>query len=302
MNRPNSIRTTDGVELFYRDWGTGSPVVFLAGWALPSDFWSYQMAPLCEAGFRCIAYDRRGHGRSSDPGRNFGYDTLANDLETVLDALNLNHVQVVAHSMSAGEVVRYLGCSRVARIQRMALIGPTLPCLAKTADNPEGVDRALLDTTRREILGHGYPAWLENNARPFVTADTGVATIAWLKNMMLSCSLKAVIDCNRAMIEADFRAELKRIHVPTLVIHGDRDASAPLELTSRRIAALMPDVRLTVYEGAPHGLPITHAARLNQDLQAFLRSAPLSLPSRRFGIVVDLCDETGAAAAGQIDP
>jgi pimeloyl-ACP methyl ester carboxylesterase len=170
MKRANNIRTADGAELFYRDWGTGTPLVFLAGWALPSDFWSYQMAPLCEAGFRCIAFDRRGHGRSS--------------------------------------------------------------------------------------------------------ADT----ISWLKNMMLSCSFKAVLDCNRAMIEADFRAELKRIQIPTLIIHGDRDASAPLDLTSRRIVPLMPDVRLSVYEGAPHGLPITHAARLNQDLQAFLRAPPLSLP------------------------
>jgi non-heme chloroperoxidase len=278
MNRANTVRTADGVELFYRDWGTGTPVVFLAGWALPSDFWSYQMAPLSEAGFRCIAYDRRGHGRSSDPGRNFDYDTLANDLETVLDALNLSDVHVVAHSMSAGEVVRYLSRSRLVRIQRIALIGPTLPCLARTADNPEGVDRHLLDATRQQILGQGFPAWLEDNARPFVTADTAADSITWIKDLMRSCSLKAVLDCNRAMIEADFRAELKRIQIPTLIIHGDRDASAPLELTSRRILPLMSDVRLSVYEGAPHGLPVTHAGRLNQELQAFLRSPPLSLP------------------------
>ncbi len=278
MNRPNTIRTADGADLFYRDWGAGIPVIFLAGWALPSDFWSYQMAPMSEAGFRCIAYDRRGHGRSSDPGRGFGYDTLANDLETVLDALNLSDVQVVAHSMSAGEVVRYLSRHHLVHVQRIALIGPTLPCLAKAADNPEGIDRSLLDATREQILGQGFPAWLEHNARPFVTEDTLGETITWLKGMMLSCSMKAVIDCNRAMIEADFRAELKSIQIPTLIIHGDRDASAPLDLTSRRIVPLMPDARLTVYEGAPHGLPITHAARLNQDLQAFLRSPPVSLP------------------------
>ena len=278
MHRANTIRTADGVELFYRDWGIGTPIVFLAGWALPSDFWSYQMAPLSEAGFRCVAYDRRGHGRSSDPGRNFDYETLANDFESILDALNISDAQVVAHSMSAGEVVRYLSRSRLARIQRIALIGPTLPCLAKTADNPDGVDRHLLDVTRQQILGQGFPAWLDNNARPFVTTDTAASTTTWLKDLMRSCSLKAVLDCNRAMIEADFRAELKRIQIPTLIVHGDRDASAPLELTSRRIVALMPDARLTVYEGAPHGLPITHAARLNQELQEFLRSPPLSLP------------------------
>jgi non-heme chloroperoxidase len=279
MNRANTIRTADGGKLFYRDWGNGVPVVFLAGWALPSDFWSYQMAPLSEAGFRCIAYDRRGHGRSSDPGRNFDYDTLADDLETVLDALHLNDVQVVAHSMSAGEVIRYLSHPRVVRIQRIALIGPTLPCLAKTADNPEGIDRHLLDDTRQQILARGFPAWLDDNARPFVTADTGNDTITWIKNMMLPCSLKAVLDCNRTMIEADFRAELKRIQTPTLIIHGDRDVSAPLELTARRIVPLMSDARLAVYEGAPHGLPVTHALRLNQDLQTFFRSVSVSLPA-----------------------
>jgi pimeloyl-ACP methyl ester carboxylesterase len=277
MHRPNTIWTADGTELFYRDWGTGTPVVFLSGWALSSEFWSYQMAPLSDAGFRCIAYDRRGHGRSGDPGRGFDYDTLANDLAAVLDALHLTDVQIVAHSMSAGEVVRYVSKRQALGIKRIVLIGPTLPCLAKSADNPEGVDREVLYETRRQILEGGFPAWLDANARPFVNPDTPSDTIAWIKNTMLSCSMKAVIDCNRAMIEADFRAELQRTSVPTLIIHGDRDASAPLELTSRRIVRLMPDVRLTVYEDAPHGLPVTHAARLNRDLEAFLRSAPLAM-------------------------
>jgi non-heme chloroperoxidase len=278
MQRANIIRTADGAELFYRDWGSGTPVVFLSGWALPSDFWCYQMTSLGEAGFRCIAYDRRGHGRSSDPGHGFDYDTLADDFTAVLDALHLSNVAVVAHSMSAGEVIRYCSKRRGLGIQRIALIGPTLPCLVKAADNPEGIDRVLLDATRRQILEDGFPTWLETNGRPFVTADTKTETIAWLKNMMLSCSMKAVIDCNRAMIEADFRAELKETHIPTLIIHGDRDASAPIELTSRRIVQLMPDVRLTVYAGAPHGLPVTHATRLSEDLQTFLRSAFVTLP------------------------
>jgi pimeloyl-ACP methyl ester carboxylesterase len=284
MHRSNIIRTADGTELFYRDWGSGAPVVFLAGWALSSDFWSYQMAPLSEAGFRCIAYDRRGHGRSSDPGRGFDYDTLADDLAAVIGALHLTDVQIVAHSMSAGEVVRYASKRQALGIKRIALVGPTLPCLAKSTDNPEGVERALLYETRRQILEGGFPAWLEANARPFVNPDTPADTIAWIKSMMLACSMKAVIDCNRAMVEADFRAELKQTHIPTLIIHGDRDASAPLELTSRKIVPLMPDVRLSVYEDGPHGLPATHAARLNRDLEAFLRFQPLTLPvaARRY--------------------
>ncbi|HEY0803262.1 MAG TPA: alpha/beta hydrolase [Steroidobacteraceae bacterium] len=267
------IRAADGTELFYRDWGTGTPIVFLAGWALPSDFWSYQMAALSEAGFRCIAVDRRGHGRSSDPGRGFDYDTLSDDLAAVLEALNLSGVQVVAHSMSAGEVVRYISRHQSSRISRIVFVGPALPFTTKTADNPEGIDPPLLEATRRQILEKGFPVWLEENARPFVTADTAADTITWIKNMMLACSMKAVIDCNRAIISTDFRAELRRIQIPTLIIHGDRDASAPLALTSRRVMQLMPDARLTVYEGAPHGLPITHAARLNEDLQTFFQSA-----------------------------
>src|ERR1700743_388630 len=278
MHRSNIIRTADGAELFYRDWGSGTPVVFLSGWALPSDFWAYQMLPLSEAGFRCIAYDRRGHGRSSDPGRGFDFDTLADDLAAVLDALHLSDVRIVAHSMSAGEVIRYVTKRHALGIQRIALIGPTLPCLAKTPGNPQGIDRSLLDLTRRQILEDGFPAWLEENARPFVTANTKAETIGWLKNMMLTCSMKAVIDCNRAMIEADFRAELRETRIPTLIVHGDRDASAPIELTSRRIVPLMADAQLIVYEGAPHGLPVTHAVRLTQDLQSFLRSPSVPLP------------------------
>jgi pimeloyl-ACP methyl ester carboxylesterase len=138
MNRANTIRTADGTELFYRDWGIGTPVVFLAGWALPSDFWSYQMAPMSEAGFRCIAYDRRGHGRSSDPGRNFDYDTLANDLETVLDALNLGDVQVVAHSMSAGS-------------RALSLAAAVGAHSAHSADRP---DAALPGEDRRQPRGY----------------------------------------------------------------------------------------------------------------------------------------------------
>lgn len=198
MQRANIIRTVDGAELFYRDWGNGTPVVFLSGWALPSDFWSYQMTPLSEAGFRCIAYDRRGHGRSSDPGHGFDFDTLADDLAAVLDTLQLSSVQIVAHSMSAGEVIRYAAKRRGYGIQRIALVGPTLPCLVKSADNPEGLDRALLDMTRRQILAGGF--------------------------------------------------------------------------------SLMPAAELTVYQSAPHGLPVTHAGRLAQDLQSFLRSPPVSLP------------------------
>ena len=139
------IETRDGTQLFYRDWGSGAPLVFISGWALTSDCWGYQMAPLSDSGLRCIAYDRRGHGRSSDPGRGFDYDTLADDLAAVLDALDLKNVTLVAHSMAGGEAVRYLSRHGSKRVARVALIGATLPFLTKTADNPDGIDPAVFE-------------------------------------------------------------------------------------------------------------------------------------------------------------
>jgi pimeloyl-ACP methyl ester carboxylesterase len=227
------------------------------------------MAPLSEAGFRCIAYDRRGHGRSADPGRGFDYETLAEDLADVLNALDLTGVTLVAHSMGSGEAVRYLRRHGGQRIARLALVGAILPFLAKTPDNPDGTDAAVWEGFRRNVLQKDFPQWLDDNARPFFVADTPVGMVSWVKNMMLGCSMKAVVECNRAVTTTDFRAELPRLQLPTLVIHGDRDASAPLDFTGRRVASLIPGARLEVYPNAPHGLPLTHSGQLNRDLLDF---------------------------------
>jgi pimeloyl-ACP methyl ester carboxylesterase len=266
------IRTRDGVELFYRDWGTGSPVVFLSGWTLASDMWAYQMAPLSEQGLRCIAYDRRGHGQSTDPGRGYDYDTLADDLAAVLDALDLRDVTLVGHSMAAGELVRYLSRHGDERVARLVFLAPAnTPFLLKTPDNPDGIDASVFEYLRNQLLLRDFPRWLADNARPFVVPETSPEMMGWLMDQMRRCSMKAVIDCNRTMTTTDFRAELPRIRLPTLVIHGDRDASAPLELTGRKTARLIPGARLEVYEGAPHGLFVTHMERLNGDLLAFAK-------------------------------
>ncbi|MFP2908594.1 alpha/beta fold hydrolase [Pyxidicoccus sp. 3LFB2] len=266
------IRTRDGGELFYRDWGTGRPVVFLSGWTLTSEMWGYQMVPLSEQGLRCIAYDRRGHGQSTDPGRGYDYDTLADDLAAVLEALDLRDVTLVGHSMAAGEMVRYLSRHGSGRIARLAFVAPAnTPFLLKTPDNPDGVDASVFEYLRNQLLLRDFPGWLSANARPFVVADTSAAMVEWLIDQMRRCSMKAVIDCNRAMTSTDFRAELPRIRLPTLVLHGTVDASAPLELTGRKTAALIPGARLEVYEGAPHGLFVTHLDRLNSDLLAFAK-------------------------------
>jgi non-heme chloroperoxidase len=270
---PGFIRTKDDVGLFYRDWGEGPPVVFVASWSLPSDSWAYQMLALSEAGCRCVAYDRRGHGRSDDPGRGYDFDTLADDLAAVMEALDLKDATLVGYSMGTGEVVRYLTRHGAGRIARIVLIGTTMPMLARAADNPNGIDPAMFEAFRRDWLMRDFPGWIDANMVPFVTLDTSEGLKNWLRDMALRSSAKALLECNRMLTEADFRAELKAIAVPTLVIHGDGDATSPIDLTGRPTAALVPAARLKVYEGAPHGLFLTHRERLNADLLAFVREA-----------------------------
>ncbi|WP_438027174.1 alpha/beta fold hydrolase [Sorangium sp. So ce233] len=262
------VEAEDGALLFYRDWGAGKPVLFLSGWALSSDMWGYQMLDLVDDGLRCVAYDRRGHGRSSDPGRGYDYDTLADDLAAVLEQLDLREVTLVGHSMSGGEIARYLARHGDRRIARAVFLAPTTPMILRAADNPDGLDRHLIEHVRAAIRAD-YPRWLDDNTPSFFVDETPSATREWVRSLMFQCSMKAVIDCNRAMAEADLRDELRRIRVPTLVLHGDRDASAPLALTGQKTAALVPGSRLVVYEGAPHGLFVTHRERLSRDLLAF---------------------------------
>ncbi len=264
------IETNDRTTLFHKDWGTGRPVVFLHGWALNSDMWQYQMIHLANQGFRCIAYDRRGHGRSSDPGRGYDYDTLAGDLASVMERLDLRDAVLVGHSMGAGEVVRYLTRYGTKRVSRALLVAPSLPFILKTEDNPDGVDKSLLDTFRAQIC-RDFPKWLADNAPPFFLPETSPEMVQWAVRMALQASLKALVDANRTDTEADFRPEMRKIATPTLIIHGDRDHSAPLDFTGRRTAKLIPGSELKVYEGAPHGLFITHMERLNRDLLAFVK-------------------------------
>jgi non-heme chloroperoxidase len=264
-----TIRTTDGVDLFVRDWGVGRPILFLAGWTLTSDMWAYQMEPLARQGFRCISYDRRAHGDSSDPGTGFDFDTLADDLATVIDALRLHDATVVAHSFSSGEIVRYLGRHGGRGVGRVLLLAPAaIPCRAKGTDNPNGIESAQLEVLLTQ-LGDDFAGWIEANTEPYFGPGAPRALIEWTTKTMLQTSLLATVEMTRVQMTTDFRGELGRIDTPTLVIHGDRDASAPLELTGRPAAELIPGARLVVYEGAPHGLYFTHRHRLNADIASF---------------------------------
>lgn len=266
------VAAKDGTSLFVRDWGAGKPVLFLSGWALPSDFWGYQMLALAQKGYRAIAYDRRGHGRSADPGRGYDHDTLADDLAAIIDGLKLDDATIVAHSMGGTEVARYFARHGGRGVSRVVLVGTITPFLMKRADNPGGIDPAML-AAGAALLVRDYPAWIAANTKPFFTPETSAAMIAWGQNLMMSTSLLAAAQLAQANFTTDFRADVRRIAVPTLLIHGDRDASAPLELTAKATAALVPKATLSVYEGAPHGLPLTHVERLNAELLAFLAKA-----------------------------
>ncbi len=269
---PGFVRTDDGVDLFVRDWGQGEPVVFVSSWSLSSDSWAYQMLPLVEQGFRCVAFDRRGHGRSGDPGSGGGFDRLADDLAAVLDRLDLRRATLVGHSMGPGEIVRCLTRHGSGRVARIVMLGTITPGLARGDDAPDGIEAAVFETFRSQSLMRDFPKWLEDNVRPFMAPEGSPEMMAWVKGMALQASLKMLLDCHRAIGSADFREELAAISVPTLVVHGDRDVTCPLDLTGRRTAAIMPNATLSVYEGAPHGLFLTHMDRLNRDLLAFLRA------------------------------
>ena len=271
---PDHVITHDGARLFVRDWGQAGggkskPVLFLAGWTLPSDFWGYQMAALTAAGYRTLAYDRRGHGRSSDPGRGYDHDTLADDLKAVIEAYGLEDATLVAHSMGGTEIARYFARHGGKGVGRVVLVGTITPFLMRTEDNAMGLPREVLASLRGPIA-RDFPAWIEANARPFFVAETSREMIEWGKALMLQTSLYGALELARENAETDFRKDLAAIDVPALVIHGDKDASAPLAMTGAVTAKLIPKATLRIYEGAPHGLPLTHIEKLNADLMAFI--------------------------------
>jgi pimeloyl-ACP methyl ester carboxylesterase len=270
----SSIQTNDGVSLFVRDWGEGEPVMFCAAWALSSIAWQYQMISVVDNGRRAVAYDRRGHGRSDDPGRGYDYDTLADDLAQVLQRLDLQDVTLVAHSMGSGEAVRYLTRHGDGRIARLLLLAPTTPFVLKTPDNQNGVDGELF-AARRAEWRDDFGRWILENEAPYFGdglpgCDVSPLLRDWTKADMLATTLQAAIEFQQSAVETDFRAELARLSLPTLIVQGDADASAPLPLTGARTADLMPNARLLVYENAPHGLYLTHRERVNADLLTFI--------------------------------
>jgi non-heme chloroperoxidase len=270
------VQAKDGTEIYYYDWGTGAPVVLIHGWPLTSASWEYQARVLAESGFRVIAYDRRGFGRSGWPFAGYEYDTLAADLSAVLETLDLKSATLVGFSMGGGEVARYLGTYGPARVSKAVLIGAVTPFLLKTPDNPDGVDKevfdGIVDSLKKDRPAFLQQFWPNFYGRTMVHHTVSEPFLEFTQAMAMTASPKATIDLVRAWSETDFRADLAKFTVPTLVIHGTGDATVPIEISGRRAATLIPNAKLLEFEGEPHGLTATAPDRLNADLLNFLRS------------------------------
>ena len=269
MANSQRITTHDGGELYTRSWGSGRPVVFVHGWATHSAVWQYQTSSLLDTA-RCIVYDKRGHGRSSDPGSGYDYDALADDLATVLEALDVRDAVLVGHSMAPAEIVRYVRRHGTDRVRSLVLISSALPFMLRTPDNPEGIDaQAIAD--RRAALLRDVPRFLLQNARLALLPTVSDETVAWFARLGECASLPALVAMNHAITETDLRADTASIALPTLVIHGDADKSAPLPLTGKRVAQMVSGSNLCIYEGAPHALLVSHHERLTADLRDWIK-------------------------------
>lgn len=262
------------VKIHYCDWGSGKPVILIHGWPSTSQMWEYQLAELAQAGFRAIAYDRRGFGRSSVPFKAYDYDTLASDLNALIEALDLNEVTLVGFSMGGGEVVRYLSRYGAARISKVVLMSSVTPYLAQTPDNPDGVPQEVFDQIT-EGLKKDRPGFLETFGKQFFGVSmlkhpVSDAFLQHFRTLSTLSSAHATLECAAAFAHTDFRMDMSAVTVPTLIIHGDADLTVPIEASGNRTAAAIPHAQYLVYEGAPHGLWYTHKDRINADLIAFM--------------------------------
>ncbi len=272
----STITTNDGTTLYYKDWGTGQPIVFSHGWPLSSDAWEDQMLFLGMNGFRCIAHDRRGHGRSSQPWNGNDMDTYASDLNELATKLDLKNAIFVGHSTGGGEAARYVAKYGKARAAKLVLIGSVTPIMLKTASNPGGLDMSVFDGIRKGVLTDRSQFW-KDLTTPFYGANRtgskvsqGLRDSFWLQGMM--GGLKSEYDCIKAFSETDFTADLKTITVPTLVLHGDDDQIVPIDDSAKLAVKLVKNGTLKIIAGAPHGMCSTHKDEINAALLAFARA------------------------------
>ncbi len=272
-----SIMTAkDGTQIYFKDWGTGSPVVLSHGWPLNSDSWEGQMIFLASHGYRCIAHDRRGHGRSSQPWHGNDMDTYADDLAELVEALDLKGALMVGFSAGGGEVARYIGRHGTSRLAGAALIGAVPPLMLKTASNPDGLPMSVFDEIRTGSLAGRSQFYLNLASGPFfgfnrpgAKVSQGMINWFWLQGMQ--AGHQSTFECIKAFSETDFTEDLKKFDVPTLIIHGDDDQVVPIGASGLAAAKLVKGSAMKAYSGAPHGLTETHKTQLNADLLDFLK-------------------------------
>jgi len=272
----NTITAKDGTQLYYKDWGRGPVVTFSHGWPLSSDMWDGQMLFLAQQGFRVVAHDRRGHGRSEQASSNNDMNGYADDLAAVIETLDLKNVTCVGHSTGGGEVTRYIGRHGTKRVAKAVLIAAVPPLLLKTAANPEGLPMEVFDAIRAGLVNDRSQFYKDlavqfyGANRPGAKVSQGVLDQFWLWSMQ--AGLKNAYDSIKAFSETDFTGDLKEIDVPTLVLHGEDDQIVPVNDSARKSARMIRNVKDVYYPGAPHGLTATHQDQVNAELLAFLRA------------------------------
>jgi len=269
-----TITTKDGTEIYYKDWGTGQPIVFSHGWPLTADAWEDQMIFLAARGYRCIAHDRRGHGRSSQPWNGNDMDTYADDLAELTAALDLRDAIHVGHSTGGGEVTRYIGRHGTKRVAKAVLIGAIPPLMLKTDANPGGLPLAAFDQLRAGVLADKAQFFRDLSApfyganRPGSQVSQGLRDSFWLQGMI--GGHKAMYDCIKAFSETDLTEDLKKFDVPTLILHGDDDQIVPIGASALLSSKIVTGAKLVIYKGAPHGMCSTLKDRVNEELLAFI--------------------------------
>jgi len=270
----NCNSSNETIQIYYEDLGENNPVVFIHGWPLTHAMWEYQLTPMREAGFRCIAYDRRGFGKSEQSLNNYSYDALADDLKCLLDELNLENVTLVGFSMGGGEVVRYCSKYNCERVSKIILVSSVVPYMLKTDDNPDGVSieefQEFDNNIRQDRAGFLQEFAKHFYGVNFISRPVSQGILDWTFSLAATASQKATLGCMQSFAQADFRNELASIKVPTLIIHGDSDKTVPVKATSEITAKLIPAAIYKVYDGAPHGLFITDKERLTNDIVSFI--------------------------------
>ena len=272
--KSHSANSIDSINIFYQEYGEGKPVIFIHGWPLNHEMWEYQLLELSKYNIRCIAYDRRGFGKSDRTWGSYDYDTLAADLNNLITHLNLSEVTLVGFSMGGGEIARYIGKYGTEKIKKVVLISSVTPYMLQTNDNSEGIKKEIFDDMIDKIIAD-RPEFLKEFGKQFYGVDminqpVSKATLQWNQMQCLMSSLNSTVDCVRSFSETDFRNDLKKIDIPVLIIHGDADKTVPINVSGDKTAALLPHAKYILYANAAHGLFITEKEKLNADLLHFI--------------------------------